>query len=282
MKIAGNSRASVRFSTIGKMDVVIKSAYGSESQRLAKQIEKQIACESNLEIKTPRVISCSKELDKFEAVMEFIHGLDFVTFTSSCSAEEFESVISKLVHKVKIQFDSSTLESFPTQTWNKKVSFLEDVALQKNIDPRTVSKISVFLRESVPEKVLIGPCHGDLTFSNVIVERDGSICLFDFLDPPINTPIEDVSKLLQDAEFFWTLKKYSGQCDKTRVMIMWSYAKKLILKEFEDLIELRVLSLFQVMTLARIIPYTSDSIVIQYLLDCILRKIDENDLAMRR
>jgi hypothetical protein len=63
---------------------------------------------------------------------------------------------------------------------------------------------------------------------------------------------------------------------------MWSHARKMILQEFLGIISQRDLAVFQVMTLARIIPYTSDQDVIDYLVKCIMRKINETDLTMRR
>jgi thiamine kinase-like enzyme len=282
MKIPGNSRALVKFDTLEKEDVVVKSVSLEDLDRLSLQIQKQIDYIPSHGIRTPRVISRCINSGRFEVVMEFVRGLDFVSFTNTASAEEFERVVSKLIFAVQSHFKSATLENFPIQVWTKKVQSLSSAALQKSIDQSLVSKMERFLVESAPEKILMGPCHGDLTFSNVIVERDGSVCVFDFLDPPIDTPVEDVSKLLQDAEFYWTLKKFSGDCDRTRVQIMWSHARKMILQEFLGIISQRDLAVFQVMTLARIIPYTSDQDVIDYLVKCIMRKINETDLTMRR
>ena len=183
---------------------------------------------------------------------------------------------------IRSEFKNSNMTKFPKEKWLEKVDSVIKGSKKNSVSSDLLEMISAFLTDSIPDMIEIGNCHGDLTFSNVIVERDGTVCLFDFLDPPITTPYEDVSKLLQDVEFFWTLKKYQGVCDETRVRIMWSYAKNLILENLKNFLDLRVLAMFQVMTLMRIIPYTHEESTIEYLIECILRKIHETNFTLRR
>lgn len=52
------------------------------------------------------------------------------------------------------------------------------------------------------------PCHGDLTFENMIL-KDGHIYLIDFLDSFYDSWVIDVAKMLQDAELGWHYR-YEG------------------------------------------------------------------------
>ena len=281
MKIVGNSRAKVEIITSGDGYLVKKTCTGLDALRLVGQLKKQ----ENFQypgIRTPLLTSIDFSNESCEATMEFISGLDFVTFTSQACYNDFENAINKIAEMIRSEFKNSNMTKFPKEKWLEKVDSVIKGSKKNSVSSDLLEMISAFLTDSIPDMIEIGNCHGDLTFSNVIVERDGTVCLFDFLDPPITTPYEDVSKLLQDVEFFWTLKKYQGVCDETRVRIMWSYSKNLILENLKDFLDLRVLAMFQVMTLMRIIPYTHEESTIEYLIECILRKIYETNFTLWR
>jgi hypothetical protein len=60
----------------------------------------------------------------------------------------------------------------------------------------------------------IGPlpatlCHGDLTFENMVVDRQGKIWVLDLLDSPIEHYWQDVAKLHQDLAGGWYLRRVS-------------------------------------------------------------------------
>jgi len=140
-----------------------------------------------------------------------------------------------------------------------------------------LKKIQLSL-QSIPDQILLGECHGDLTFSNIIVERPGKICIFDFLNPPFETPYEDAAKFLQDAQFFWSIMKHKGNFDKTRVMIYWSYAESILRSELEKICDFNTLRKFQILGLLRIIPYTFDDKILQSLRKLVTNEV-ENDLS---
>ena len=52
------------------------------------------------------------------------------------------------------------------------------------------------------------PCHGDLTFENMIL-KDGQVYLIDFLDSFYDSWAIDVAKMLQDADLGWHYR-YEG------------------------------------------------------------------------
>ncbi len=282
MKIVGNSRAKVEIVDVDGTLLVKKSCVGSDAVRLETQIRKQVDFCGTTDVKTPHVYSIIRTGDSCESIMEFVSGLDFVSFTSQADVESFERAVRKIIKFVRSEFDNAKLQVFPKEKWNRKVEAVLSSATHSGLHNSLIVRARAHLIGSIPNKLLIGDCHGDLTFSNMIVERGGEVCLFDFLDPPVETPYEDVSKLLQDAEFYWTLRKYKGSCDETRVMIMWSHARKIIMRSLEDVLDIHTLRLFQVMTLMRIIPYTTDEKIIQFITDCTLRKLDEIDSSMRR
>ena len=57
-------------------------------------------------------------------------------------------------------------------------------------------------------KIPIGFCHGDLNFSNIIINaQEKDIYVFDFLDSFVESPIQDLAALRQDTAFEWSLLK---------------------------------------------------------------------------
>jgi hypothetical protein len=209
--------------------------------------------------------------------MEYIRGDDFITYTNSASKEEFEKTVSILIDFISSEFENSKLENFPYDVWESKVKSVINVCKDQNhFSSSMLEELDAFLLEQLPEKIHIGNCHGDLTFSNVIVERFDRVCVFDFLDPPFETPYEDVAKFLQDANFFWSINKHLGSFDKTRVKIYWSHASEMLLEKIGAMCDLKTLRKFQVLGLLRILPYTTDLTLIQFLKESLNKEV-KND-----
>jgi len=139
-----------------------------------------------------------------------------------------------------------------------------------------------YLIENIPENLLIGKCHGDLTFSNIIVERERSVYTFDFLDPPVESPYEDAAKFLQDAQFFWSLQKFSGECDKTKVKVYWSFAAELLRNGLSAKCDMLLLKKFQLLGMLRIVPYTNDKSKLKFLESCLQGLLDDFNSTMCR
>ena len=73
------------------------------------------------------------------------------------------------------------------------------INLVNNFKLKILNKISI----------ICGFNHGDLTFSNILYDIDnGIIYLIDFLDNIIETPINDIVKLIQETKHNWTLHMY--------------------------------------------------------------------------
>jgi hypothetical protein len=99
----------------------------------------------------------------------------------------------------------------------------------------------------------IGKCHGDLTLSNIIITQDNYMYLFDFLDTFIESPLQDVSKIIQDMKYGWSFRY-------ERVGIMLK-GQLFCESAFPDYIAMlmrvypRELKVFNIMTILRIAPY---------------------------
>jgi thiamine kinase-like enzyme len=100
----------------------------------------------------------------------------------------------------------------------------------------------------------IGYCHGDFTFENIIISEK-NIYLIDFLDSFIDSPIIDISKLLQEFDLNW-----SNRNEKvlTNLSIIRNIFLKRMLINFSSKYDVNenTILLQKKLTLMRILPYT--------------------------
>lgn len=281
IKLPGNSSAIVEIKRddSGKL-FVKKSCTGKDANRLLVQANKQNSFGELDAIKAPKIFEIIVVKNYVELRMEYVNGLDFVRFTNLANKDDFIEIIKRLVDLLDREFNESTLESFPVAIWTDKVHrTIESCSKIIKFDSNKIEKI---LLENLPNKFPMGRCHGDLTFSNIIVDRNKTIYTFDFLDPPIESPYEDVAKFLQDAQFFWSLQKFNDKCDKTKIKIYWSYAAKLLRENIFKKCDVELLRKFQILGLMRIVPYTKDPDKLKFLENSVQGLLNDFDFTVCR
>ena len=109
-------------------------------------------------------------------------------------------------------------------------------------------------------KVPIGNCHGDLTFANMLVDTENrEFCMFDFLDCFVESPLQDIAKLLQDARHQWFLTQTNIPEDKhARATSMLTFYYEKIKAAYNEYAIWDVVPLFEFFCLARILPYMTE------------------------
>jgi hypothetical protein len=269
VKLPGNSQAHIEICSVNGQQFIKKTCTGLAAIRLLKQIKKQREFTPTDRVASPRIDKITIAGDVVSVFMEYIVGLDFVTYTSCCEVDDFNQSIDSLVSIVIDEFRSSTIMPFPREIWLKKV---DSACSCESIDSEIVRECRTILTTDLPNEIPIGPCHGDLTFSNVIVSANNTLFVFDFLDPPIETPYEDVAKILQDADFFWSLQKFNGKCDVSRVKIFWEHAANMLRQKMHEILVPELLRKFQILGLLRIVPYTNERKIVEFVTSS-LRKL---------
>ena len=110
-----------------------------------------------------------------------------------------------------------------------------------------------------PVHVPVGPCHGDLTLSNILFKGD-HLYLLDFLDCYVESPLQDIVKLRQDTRFGWSLQLYQADFNWTKIQITLRYLDQKIEGTFlPDEWYFRHSELFQLVNLMRVLPYCADA-----------------------
>ena len=101
-----------------------------------------------------------------------------------------------------------------------------------------------------------GFCHGDLTFSNMILStEDNTLYLIDFLKVYLDSPLVDLAKIEQDLEYGWSCR-FENEGVGTKAKILGQY----LLDNF-NYVEKQDMQLFiaiRFLNTARILPYCTD------------------------
>lgn len=262
-------------------DLILKYTIdNSYRNRLLKQCEKQQTfClnQNSQNITIPKVINQINDSTKYGFVMEYFRANDFISFLEI-------SLIEEILIKIKylIEFVDENIKSSPITVIDKNVILKKFKEVEENINKRFFDKFVNILnlieiklnRMSDNISLPLGLCHGDLTFSNVLVQNE-NIVLIDFLDSFIETPLQDIVKLRQDTSHLWSLNLIHKECDRIKIKIIMKFLDSYIEDYFSKYDFYREYYLiFQQINLLRIVPYAKDEKIVNYLLNE-LKKLGE-------
>ena len=271
--IRGNSGCSVEIKdTLSKKIVKKSSSDPSYYHRLENQCKKQDNAfqKNNLEfIEIPKIIDrkflFEEDICYFE--MDFCRSLDCITFIHRCSIKEVEFLISSITGLIDNNISESKISKFKKEIFLSKYASVKDnlknSKFYRDIEKRFSKIDKIFL--SLEERDLpVGFCHGDLTLSNILIKRNSrKICLIDFLDTFLESPIQDMVKIRQDTRYMWSLNLYPAPADLTKVSIIFNHIDRKIENHFRRYDFYKYFSQsFQIMNLLRLLQYCSNKDVV--------------------
>jgi thiamine kinase-like enzyme len=144
--------------------------------------------------------------------MEFIQGLDGVSFLASADNDDIKRFCEKILDnfrftsKISVSQNSVPPDFLPSLYFYKLISIFD----KSHYEFPLALQAKLFLR--LKEFIGIGNidstlCHGDFTLENLIISNDGEIYACDFLDSPFEHYWQDIAKFFQDIEGGWYLRK---------------------------------------------------------------------------
>ena len=271
--IRGNSGCSVEIcDRLSKKIVKKSSSDPSYYHRLQNQCKKQDQAflKNELEfVEIPKILcsefSFKEDVCYFE--MDFCRSLDCITFFHRCSIEEVAFLISSITGFIDKAIVDSKFSKFDKGIFLSKYDSVKDNLANseffKDISERFLKIDKIF--SSLEEKMLpVGFCHGDLTLSNVLIkQKSKKICLIDFLDTFLESPIQDMVKVRQDTKYMWSLNLYPASVDLTKVSIIFDYIDRKVDCHFRkyDFYKYFYQS-FQIMNLLRLLQYCNNKDII--------------------
>lgn len=163
--------------------------------KVDRNVERMLALAENFPV--PKVVKYSD----IAIDMEYIHGLDILTYLLNNNGNVLSSFLCNLLNKFKSN-------SVPK---NYKDIY---IAKLKEIEFTTAIKFSKDeLLEKLPEILPSSNYHGDLTLENIIFTEDKGFYLIDCAYIEYDSYVFDIAKLRQDLELGWFLRNNSLNLD---------------------------------------------------------------------
>lgn len=246
MILKGHSGCRLSITPDGNVKKVSSST--EYNSRLIKQANKQDLFKNHNSVRAPRVLSISTESELHFFEMEFIKAETFATYLINEDFSKIKSAFDKILGFVCDSMDSK--DSFDvTEAIYKKAH-----SINMNQDSNTIS----FLRKIESEKLLAprGYCHGDLTFENILINKE--MFFIDFLDSFLETPLIDLAKISQEFNVYWS---YRNKPNIDGVLISKIHGLNIMFLELLDSMNKDYKKTFrylEILNLMRILPYTSD------------------------
>ena len=260
IKKNSNSKEEILLEKQGS-EFLIKKTW-MDIDRGIKSIKKQIEFDeiriSNLIIRSPTIYSTQEVTkNKFVAKMEYVGGYSGSDITKNGSRKVSLSLKNAFSMILSKNIEDSVIKKINTNIFTSKIDsiisspfFLEE--FKENI---------LYLRAQFERhkhiQIPIGPCHGDLTLSNVIVSPTGSLNLIDFLPTFIESPLWDIVKINQDLNYGWSYRHLKGPANASAKLFFQSCLPTQI-NLYKKVWEKQI-SLLNALNLARLTPYIKDS-----------------------
>jgi hypothetical protein len=239
---------------------VVRKTFHGNLDRARRNIDKQrrfpIISADGLTVRAAPVESFVVAADSAVLTMPYIEGHvgeDIALYGGFALSRQLRAALSEVVYR---QMAASSLEQRPLALFTSK---LDEVIARTTSDvlQRELGRVHDRLR-GLPRRLdfPIGRCHGDLTLSNVILSPGQNVVLIDFLDTYLETPLQDVAKLMQDFEYGWSFRNSPPEL-KVRGEVFLRESYPVAVHQFAAMYPLQT-GLLSVMCLARIAPYVGD------------------------
>jgi hypothetical protein len=185
--------------------------------------------------------------------IEGITGEQFAINGNRLLASKLKTTLSSYIINI---WANSEVQEFDFNIILEKLEQIESFNYEDDIANAVLSACKYVRKECVKNWYIpIGTCHGDLTLSNIIITQDNKMYLFDFLDSYIESPLQDVAKLIQDFDYGWSFRNARSSVRLKAQMFCFAAYPAMI-----NTIKVRYkteLNIIEIMTIIRIAPYLS-------------------------
>jgi len=276
LKLHGHSNYKLSTYTFENNVYVKKTSISrEESERLKIQRDKQngflkfvrddevLSCIFDV----PRVVGESTHDDRFSFYMEYRNGFNIIEYFSHNGRSHYVKLFNDLFKLIEKETSKCKVTTLDTNLLKDKLDDIKSKVKDREIKRYLKNFKSWVLQTEV--KVPTGFCHGDLTFSNMMMSD--KILLIDFLDDFVDSPIQDICKLLQSVNLQWELLITKNlKLDKMKINIAYRFLRNELKKGIEqymdkhDINEETLLILYT-LTILRITPYVKNDMVMDRL-----------------
>ena len=239
------------------------SSSPSYNKRLELQVKKQELFSNQVfrNVETPKVLR--KEDSYFD--MEYVTGRSFDEYFSVCSVSDIDFVFDSLCG----YFDGLISHSQYYQPEVSKKRLLDKI---NSLETHTRHLTDLYhIRQMVSSITMKIPqtfCHGDLTFTNIIFNKN-RLYYIDFLDCFIDSFLCDLIKLKQDLYYHWSLDVQGIK--NLRIRQIYSFLWRKLEERYSQYVETIEFDVLDVLNTLRLEPYLTNEdqrIIIKRMLKC--------------
>ena len=239
------------------------SSSPSYNKRLDLQVKKQELFSNQVfrNVETPKVLR--KEDSYFD--MEYVTGRSFDEYFSMCSVSDIDFVFDSLCG----YFDGLISHSQYYQPEVSKKRLLDKI---NSLETHTRHLTDLYhIRQMVSSITMKIPqtfCHGDLTFTNIIFNKN-RLYYIDFLDCFIDSFLCDLIKLKQDLYYHWSLDVQGIK--NLRIRQIYSFLWRKLEERYSQYVETIEFDVLDVLNTLRLEPYLTNEdqrIIIKRMLKC--------------
>ena len=248
---------------IGSNTLRKHSSSPSYNKRLELQIKKQELFSNQVfrNVETPKVLS--KEDSYFD--MEYVTGRSFDEYFSVCSLDDIDFVFDSLCG----YFDGLISNAQYYQPEVSKKRLLDKInSLETHTNHLTDLYHIRQMVSSITMKIPQTFCHGDLTLTNVIFNKN-RLYYIDFLDCFIDSFLCDLVKLKQDLFYHWSLDVQGIK--NLRIRQIYSFLWRKLEKRYSKYVETIEFDVLDILNTLRLEPYLTNEdqrIIIKRMLKC--------------
>jgi aminoglycoside phosphotransferase len=238
----------------------VRKTFAVNAARAARNVRKQQSFKAlhtgYTRIAAAEVLAYTETGDSAELTMPYIEGIAgpmFAVHASHLIAQTLSDALSTLIYSELSRSIDTECETALILKKAEQVS-----AIVENTGLRTLAHEVIEKIRALPPTLVfpLGPCHGDLTLSNVILNPVSGITVIDFLDTFLETPLQDIAKLKQDFVYGWSFRNCAPTL-RVKAEILCQHHVPKALDQVERMYgpQVRVLTL---LALLRIAPYVRD------------------------
>ena len=238
---------------IGSNTLRKHSSSPSYNKRLELQVKKQqlFSLQFFRNVETPKVLR--KEDSYFD--MEYVTGRSFDEYFSVCSLDDIDFVFDSLCG----YFDDLISNSQYYQPEVSKKRILDKI---NSLETHTRHLTDLYhIRQMVSSITMKIPqtfCHGDLTLTNVIFNKN-RLYYIDFLDCFIDSFLCDLVKLKQDLFYHWSLDMQGIK--NLRIRQIYSFLWRKLEKRYSQYVETIEFDVLDILNTLRLEPYLTISLL---------------------
>lgn len=273
LKLKGRSGCNLELLSRGCTYIVRKySKDKNYNQRLFAQVEKQRSFKPNSIFFSPEVINVISDRENTYFEMAYVPGEKYSEYFLNCTISDLNQLISNFISFINSELDLSNFVKLSEDIFRDKLMSIKPIIKSKTNSSSFILKILNRFENEIPSTLIpIGPCHGDLTLSNVIFSNH-KLFLIDFLDSFIESPLIDIVKLRQDTKFFWSLMLDTEipSYQRNKIIQILRYFDTILDNYFKDKDYYRDwYNYLEKFNLIRILPYLEDKNEINFVLDAL-------------